>query len=143
MAARPPGTGTWRRCRSPSAASPRRRCSSESCSGLNTGSGLVAAPPSAARALAAAFAVFAGAFVMRPVGGVLFGYIGDKYGRVYSMRLAMSLMALPTCRGWTQTGALGGHNARLVEGRAICVAYSDGNPLLRVVLQPLCISAVG
>ena len=50
MAARPPVTGTWRRCRSPSAASPRRRCSSESCSGLNTGSGLVAAPPSAARA---------------------------------------------------------------------------------------------
>ena len=42
------------------------------------------------------FAVFAGAFVMRPVGGVLFGYIGDKYGRVYSMRLAMSLMAVPT-----------------------------------------------
>lgn len=33
---------------------------------------------------------------MRPVGGVLFGYIGDKFGRVYSMRLAMSLMALPT-----------------------------------------------
>ena len=50
----------------------------------------------AATQLLESFAVFAGAFVMRPVGGVLFGYIGDKYGRVYSMRLAMSLMALPT-----------------------------------------------
>ena len=60
MAARPPGTGTWRRCRAPSAASPRRRCSSESWSGRNTGSGLVSAPPSAARALAAAFAALRG-----------------------------------------------------------------------------------
>ena len=50
----------------------------------------------AATQLLESFVVFAGAFVMRPVGGVLFGYIGDKFGRVYSMRLAMSLMALPT-----------------------------------------------
>jgi MHS family proline/betaine transporter-like MFS transporter len=54
-------------------------------------------PPSdAATALLKSFAVFAGAFMMRPLGGVLFGYLGDRYGRVYSMRLAMNLMALPT-----------------------------------------------
>ena len=50
----------------------------------------------AATQLLQSFAVFAGAFVMRPFGGVLFGYIGDKHGRVHSMQLAMSLMAIPT-----------------------------------------------
>ena len=39
------------------------------------------------------FAVFAGAFVMRPFGGVLFGYIGDKHGRVHSMHSARSSAA--------------------------------------------------
>lgn len=54
-------------------------------------------PPSdATTSLLEAFVVFAGAFVMRPVGGVLFGYLGDTYGRVYSMRMAMNLMAVPT-----------------------------------------------
>jgi MHS family proline/betaine transporter-like MFS transporter len=43
--------------------------------------------------LAAAFAVFAGAFVMRPVGGVLFGYIGDKHGRKRAVLLSVFLMA--------------------------------------------------
>jgi MFS transporter, MHS family, proline/betaine transporter len=27
------------------------------------------------------FAVFGGAFLMRPLGGVLFGYMGDRVGR--------------------------------------------------------------
>lgn len=43
--------------------------------------------------LAAAFAVFAGAFVMRPVGGVLFGYIGDRHGRKRAVLLSVFLMA--------------------------------------------------
>ena len=30
-------------------------------------------------ALAETFAIFAGAFLMRPVGGIFFGYIGDRY----------------------------------------------------------------
>lgn len=43
--------------------------------------------------LAATFAVFAGAFVMRPVGGVLFGYIGDRHGRKRAVLLSVFLMA--------------------------------------------------
>jgi|EP01043_Picozoa_sp_COSAG02_P035244 MHS family proline/betaine transporter-like MFS transporter len=43
--------------------------------------------------LAAAFAVFAGAFIMRPVGGVLFGYIGDRHGRKRAVLLSVFLMA--------------------------------------------------
>eukprot|EP01084_Bolivina_argentea_P092856 167026_1 len=42
------------------------------------------------------FAVFAAAFFMRPIGGALFGYIGDKYGRITSLRLSLFMMAIPT-----------------------------------------------
>eukprot|EP00490_Sorites_sp_Unknown_P025424 CAMPEP_0114697626 /NCGR_PEP_ID=MMETSP0191-20121206/74003_1 /TAXON_ID=126664 /ORGANISM="Sorites sp." /LENGTH=165 /DNA_ID=CAMNT_0001996971 /DNA_START=27 /DNA_END=524 /DNA_ORIENTATION=+ len=43
-----------------------------------------------------AFGTFAGAFFMRPLGGALFGYIGDKYSRLTSLRLSIFLMAIPT-----------------------------------------------
>lgn len=39
---------------------------------------------------------FAAGFVARPLGGVLFGVIGDRYGRKASLTLAILLMALPT-----------------------------------------------
>merc|ERR1712218_284849 len=42
------------------------------------------------------FAIFAGAFFMRPLGGALFGYIGDKYGRIVSLRISLFMMAIPT-----------------------------------------------
>lgn len=42
------------------------------------------------------FAVFGGAFLMRPVGGVLMGYIGDKYGRKKALVISIFLMAFPT-----------------------------------------------
>lgn len=41
-------------------------------------------------------AVFAVGFITRPVGGVLFGYIGDKYGRRRSLIISMLGMTLPT-----------------------------------------------
>ena len=43
--------------------------------------------------MAKTFAVFAGAFIMRPIGGAMFGYIGDKYGRKRSILLSIFLMA--------------------------------------------------
>ena len=42
------------------------------------------------------FAVFGGAFLARPLGGVLLGYIGDTYGRKTALSLSIFLMAFPT-----------------------------------------------
>lgn len=42
------------------------------------------------------FGVFAGAFLMRPLGGICFGYLGDKFGRSVALRWSIILMILPT-----------------------------------------------
>ncbi|KAL7527597.1 hypothetical protein ACHAXR_002032, partial [Thalassiosira sp. AJA248-18] len=42
------------------------------------------------------FAVYGGAFVMRPFGGMMIGYMGDKYGRKQALVLSLFLMAVPT-----------------------------------------------
>ena len=42
------------------------------------------------------FSLYGIAFAIRPFGGLLFGAIGDKYGRVYSLRLSLILMVIPT-----------------------------------------------
>lgn len=46
--------------------------------------------------LIASFGAFAVGFFFRPVGSVLFGYIGDKYGRKKALLLSIFLMAFPT-----------------------------------------------
>ena len=54
-------------------------------------------PPQAGNAaIVESFAVFGGAFIMRPIGGMLIGYIGDKYGRKRALELSIFLMAFPT-----------------------------------------------
>lgn len=42
------------------------------------------------------FAAFAAGFVVRPLGGVLFGQIGDRYGRRVALIVGIILMAIPT-----------------------------------------------
>ncbi len=42
------------------------------------------------------FAVFAAGFIIRPLGGILFGHIGDKFGRRIALVLGILLMAVPT-----------------------------------------------
>jgi len=42
------------------------------------------------------FVVFGGAFFMRPLGGILMGYIGDRWGSRKALTLSMFLMAFPT-----------------------------------------------
>jgi MHS family proline/betaine transporter-like MFS transporter len=42
------------------------------------------------------FGVFASGFLMRPLGGVLFGYIGDRLGRKRALELSVLLMAVVT-----------------------------------------------
>jgi MFS family permease len=45
----------------------------------------------------AAFGTFAVGFVARPFGGVLWGHIGDRRGRKFTMTLTLALMGASTC----------------------------------------------
>mmetsp|Transcript_24089 Transcript_24089/g.35030 ORF Transcript_24089/g.35030 Transcript_24089/m.35030 type:complete len:501 (-) Transcript_24089:1124-2626(-) len=47
-------------------------------------------------AMIESFLVFGGAFLMRPIGGVLLGQMGDKYGRKVALETSVFLMAFPT-----------------------------------------------
>ena len=47
-------------------------------------------------AIVESFAVFGGAFFMRPIGGMMMGYIGDKYGSRKALTISIFLMAFPT-----------------------------------------------
>ena len=53
-------------------------------------------PATQINAVLATTAVFGVGFFMRPVGGVVLGVIGDKYGRRAGMVLGMSMMAVAT-----------------------------------------------
>jgi MHS family proline/betaine transporter-like MFS transporter len=44
----------------------------------------------------AAFGIFAVGFFMRPVGGALIGYIGDRFGRRAALTFSVAAMAIPT-----------------------------------------------
>jgi len=44
----------------------------------------------------ASFGAFAIGFLARPIGGLIFGYIGDTYGRKKALTLSIILMATPT-----------------------------------------------
>ncbi|MFZ5781822.1 MAG: MFS transporter [Pseudomonadota bacterium] len=44
----------------------------------------------------AAFGVFAVGFLMRPLGGAVTGYIGDRYGRRTALTFSVTAMAVPT-----------------------------------------------
>src|ERR1700722_18309590 len=49
-----------------------------------------------ASSLIASFGAFAAGFLMRPLGGMLFGHIGDKIGRKSALTLSVLAMAIPT-----------------------------------------------
>ena len=44
----------------------------------------------------AAFGVFAAGFICRPLGGIVFGYYGDKFGRVSALRFSIFSITLST-----------------------------------------------
>lgn len=46
--------------------------------------------------LIAAFGVFAAGYFMRPLGGIIFGYIGDRYGRKKVLVFSILAMVVPT-----------------------------------------------
>lgn len=86
----------------------------------------------ATASLIAAFGVFAAGFMMRPLGGLVFGYIGDKVGRNHALILSVLTMALPTFL----IGVLPGHQhlgtlapvllviLRLLQGLAVGGEYT-------------------
>lgn len=51
---------------------------------------------SLAASMMATFGVFAAGFIMRPLGGIVFGHIGDKIGRKDALLWSIYLMAIPT-----------------------------------------------
>jgi MFS transporter, MHS family, proline/betaine transporter len=85
-----------------------------------------------AASLIAAFGVFAAGFLMRPLGGLLFGSIGDKIGRNHALILSVLTMAVPTFL----IGLLPGHDRigtlapvllvvlRLLQGLAVGGEYT-------------------
>ena len=54
--------------------------------------------PSASTTLSllATFGVFATGFIARPIGGLVFGHIGDRQGRKRALSLSIFMMAIPT-----------------------------------------------
>lgn len=54
--------------------------------------------------LLATYGIFAAGFLVRPLGAILFGWIGDTYGRKRAMVIAVLMMAVPTgCIGLLPT----------------------------------------
>lgn len=49
-----------------------------------------------ATALIATFGIFAVGFICRPIGALLFGYLGDKKGRAKTLRLSVLMISMPT-----------------------------------------------
>ena len=45
--------------------------------------------------LIAVFGVFAASYFMRPLGGLVIGHIGDKFGRKFAVRFSMMIMIVP------------------------------------------------
>lgn len=77
--------------------------------------------------LLAAFGAFAVGFLMRPVGAVVFGHIGDRYGRARALLISVAMMAVPTVlMGFLPTHATVGVAAsllivllRMLQGMAV------------------------
>lgn len=78
------------------------------------------------------YLIFASGFIFRPLGAVIFGRIGDKYGRKKALTLSMMMMAIPTgCMGLLPTYAMIGVGApimlvliRILQGLSLGGAYS-------------------
>ena len=82
--------------------------------------------------LISTYGIFAAGFLMRPVGGLLFGTLGDKYGRKFALTLSLLMMAIPTaCIGLLPTYASIGIWApmllacvRMIQGLALAGQFT-------------------
>jgi MHS family proline/betaine transporter-like MFS transporter len=85
-----------------------------------------------AASLIAAYGVFAAGFLMRPLGGLIFGHIGDRVGRRAALTLSVLAMAIPTfligvLPGYAQLGVLASVLLvllRMVQGLSVGGEYT-------------------
>ena len=92
----------------------------------------------------AAFGAFAAGFLMRPLGAILFGYIGDRVGRGPSLLWSVVLMAAPTfCIGLLPTYDQIGIAApvlmilfRMLQGLAVGGEYTGSAVFLAETAHP-------
>lgn len=78
-------------------------------------------------ALLASFATIGVAFVVRPLGAVLFGHLGDRIGRRSTLLITLALMGvatglvglLPTGEGWAMFGAVALVILRIMQGLSL------------------------
>lgn len=78
------------------------------------------------------YLTFAAGFISRPIGAMLFGHLGDKYGRKKALVASMILMAIPTgCIGLLPTYAMIGIAApillliiRILQGLSLGGAFA-------------------
>ncbi|CAJ1933906.1 unnamed protein product [Cylindrotheca closterium] len=104
------------------------------------------------------FAVFGGAFLMRPLGGVIIGYIGDTRGRKHALEISLFLMAFATTlMGCLPTYDQIGNGAilflllvRMLQGLSVggqlmssLVFTVEGRPQSRWGLYGSCVMAAG
>ena len=54
------------------------------------------APGNATAALLGAFAVFSVSFIVRPIGGLIWGHLGDKIGRKRVLVMTITIMSIST-----------------------------------------------
>lgn len=94
--------------------------------------------------LIATFGVFAVGFFMRPLGGIVFGYIGDRHGRAAVLRLSIIMMGtatfllglLPTASHVGAWAALMLIAVRLLQGLSVGGEFS-GSVTYMVETSPL------
>lgn len=80
-----------------------------------------------AGALLASFATIGIAFVVRPIGAIVFGHLGDRIGRRSTLLITITLMGvatglvglLPTGDGWALFGAIALVLLRIVQGLSL------------------------
>ena len=98
----------------------------------------------ATASLLAAYGTFAAGFLMRPIGGAVFGWIGDRFGRKQALMWSVLAMALPSfCIGILPSEATIGLAApvlllvfRLLQGLAVGGEYMASSVFLVEGAEP-------
>lgn len=94
--------------------------------------------------LISAFGVFAASFLMRPIGGIVFGHVGDRYGRRFALYISAGMMTVSTVAiGLLPTYAAIGAGApvlllalRLLQGLSIGGEYTTSAIFLAESARP-------